>query len=138
LSFIFISDGGFEINLSRKENKMKTVYCAQCGTRLEVFRKALKGYGRIIDLIQPHKCPEEPIELDLTPTEIPVKSPEGKFVQNLDILRPSNTPSVSTADFRDRRTEVKSTAPASLLDQIKLQNPSIPENDISSEPEGGE
>ena len=113
----------------------KVVYCSNCGQRLEITRKALKGYGRIIELIPPHTCSEEPQDLDLTPVEIPTKS-EGKFVQNLDNLRPS---AVSTADLRDRRPsqDVKTSAPASLLDQVKNLSPSNPEFDLG-EPEGGE
>lgn len=116
----------------------KIVYCSNCGQRLEVTRKALKGYGRIIELIPPHECSEEPQELDLTPIEIP-KKVGGKFVQNLNELRPANLGSVSTMDLRDRRAtqDVKSTAPASLLTQVKNLGPSIPERELS-EPEGGD
>jgi hypothetical protein len=115
----------------------KVVYCAQCGLRIEVFRKALKGYGRIIDIIEPHECLEEPVELDLTPLEIPKTKATGEFVQNLDNLRPA---SVSTADLRDRRptADVKSTAPIGVLDQIKANIPTKPANDIGGEPEGGD
>ena len=115
----------------------KIVYCSNCGQRLEITRKALKGYGRIIDLIPPHECSEEPQELDLTPIEIPTKA-EGKFVRNLDDLK---VPSVSTADLRDRRPsqDIKSTAPASLLKQMKTQTNTLPERElVGGEPEGGE
>jgi hypothetical protein len=116
----------------------KVVYCSKCGTRIEVFRKAIKGYGRIIELIEPHECLETPIDLDLTPLEIPKKSAEGEFVRNLDNLRP---PSVSTADLRDRRKEqdIKSSAPASILDQMRNLNPSTPANELTEgNPEGGD
>jgi len=117
----------------------KIVYCSSCGQRLEITRKALKGYGRIIELIPPHICSEEPQDLDLTPIEIPTKEPKGKFVQNLNDLRPSNPMSISTADLRDRRItqDVKSSAPASLLDQVKSFNPSIPAHELGK-PEGGD
>jgi hypothetical protein len=116
----------------------KVVYCAQCGTRIEVYRKALKGYGRIIEIIEPHECLETPVDLDLTPLEIPKKSADGEFVQKLDDLRPA---SVSTADLRDRRpsADVKSSAPLGILDQVKAAIPSQPAHDLGKgEPEGGD
>lgn len=116
----------------------KVVYCAQCGQRSEITRKAVKGYG-IVDIIEPHICHEEPIPLDLEPIEIPTKKADGEFVRNLDNLRPANIGSVSTMDLKDRRPsqDVKSSAPISLLDQFKQLNPSMPEGELG-EPEGGE
>lgn len=113
----------------------KFIYCSECGTKLPIIRKALKGYGRIIELILPHECPNEPVDLDLTPTEIPVKKEfEGKFVKNLNNLRPSQ---VSTADLRDRRKEsdVKTSAPASVLNQLSQMQNSEPENKSEGDPD---
>ena len=117
----------------------KHVYCSNCGTRLEVTRKALKGYGRIIDLINPHECLDEPVDLNLSPSEVPVKKGvEGKFVEKLNDL--TQPPQVSTMDLRDRRkeTEVKTTAPASIIEQMKSAVPSIPANKLGGEPEGSD
>ena len=117
----------------------KYVYCSNCGTRLEITRKALKGYGRIIDLINPHVCPDEPVDLDLSPSEVPVrKEVEGKFVEKLNDLR--QPPQVSTLDLRDKRkeSEVKTTAPASIIEQMKSAVPSVPVNELGGEPEGSE
>lgn len=117
----------------------KHVYCSNCGTRLEITRKALKDYGRIIDLIEAHECPDEPVDLDLSPSEVPIKKEvEGKFVQKLNDLKQS--PQVSTMDLRDRRkeSEVKTTAPASIIEQMKQAAPSVPTNEIGGEPEGSE
>ena len=115
----------------------KIVYCSNCGKRLEITRKALKGYGRIIDLVPPHECSEEPQELDLTPIDIPTKGADGKFVQNLDNLK---VPSVSTADLRDRRPsqDIKSTAPTSLVHQMGNMAPTVPERELGGDSEGGE
>lgn len=113
----------------------KFIYCSECGTKLHIIRKALKGYGRIIDLVDPHKCPDEPIDLDLTPTEVPVKKKvEGKFVEKLNNLRPSQ---VNTADLRDRRKEsdVKTSAPASVLNQLSQIPNSEPENFSGGDPD---
>lgn len=114
----------------------KFIYCSNCGTKLTIIRKALKGYGRIIELIDPHECPEEPLDLDLTPTEVPVnKETDGKFVEKLNNLRPSQ---VNTADLRDRRKEsdIKTSAPASVIQQTKnLMNFSEPENKPEGDPD---
>lgn len=115
----------------------KSVYCSNCGTKIPIIRKALKGYGRIIELIDPHECLDEPIDLDLTPTEVPIKqNREGKFVQKLNNLRPSQ---VNTADLKDRRKEadVKTSAPASIIQQTtNRMNFSEPENKPNGDPDG--
>jgi hypothetical protein len=112
---------------------MRFVYCSECGKKIEVMRKALPKFGAIIDIIEPHECSEEPIELDLKQTAIPTfdTSPKkGKFVQKLNDLSPSKVNqgivgSISSEDLRDRRFESeekkveKSTAPKSVLEMIK-------------------
>jgi len=118
----------------------KFVYCSECGTKSQVIRKAIKAYGTIINIVTPHVCPDEPLELDLTPQEVPTV--EGhinqQFVQKLNELEPTTLGAVSTADLRDRRPsdQVKSSAPASLKDLVKTMDNTVPEGDISSEPEG--
>ena len=118
----------------------KFIYCSVCGTKTQVILKALKGYGRIIGLVTPHECLDEPVELDLTPSEVPTAGGEvnQKFVEKLNQLKPGTIGSVSTADLRDRRVEesVKSTAPSSVADLLKTAQSSIPEGDIRNEPEG--
>lgn len=115
----------------------KPIYCSECGTKLNVTLKALKGYGRIIGVVDPHICPDEPVELDLTPQENPSEyGGERQFVQNLNDL--TSRGAVSTADLRDRREPafVKSSAPLSILDQVKRAVNTHPEGDIGNEPEG--
>lgn len=123
---------------------MKCVYCSNCGTRLAVTRKALPKYGRIIDLIEPHECLDEPVEFDLTPIDVsvPIVAGEGKnaFVQNLNKLQPSPT---GTEDLTDRRKkeDIKgepSSAPQTLLDNIQSMHNTTPANDMSNEPPIGE
>ena len=73
---------------------IKTVYCANCGTRLNVSRKALPKYGKIIDIVEYHECPEDFVELELTQIDVPKFSEvEGKneFVQNLNDLNPTDS-----------------------------------------------
>ena len=108
----------------------KCVYCSECGTKLQVSKKALKGYARIIDLISPHECLENPIEIDITPCDLP-KELSGKFVQNLNNLKPSQ---VSRIDLRDRRkdADIKTSAPADLINQMKHMQGIHPEKDFEA------
>lgn len=125
-----------------KGNVMKYVYCSRCGTCLEITRKALPKYGKIINIISPHECPDEPVELNLTPVDVPIPSATGegndKFVQNLNGLQPQP----STIELGDRRDiadikkETSSTAPRTLLDNIQSMHNTTPANDVRSEPEG--
>jgi hypothetical protein len=121
---------------------MKFVYCSNCGTRLEISRKAMPKYGRIIDIIPPHVCPDEPVELDFTLNPIPTtpEVPDGKFVQKLNKLEP---PVDLERSLKDRRPndQVKQTsiAPSSLREMIsnKIQagETSEPETSEDQEPE---
>jgi len=107
---------------------MKVVYCAKCGTRLAVARKALPKYGKIIDIVEYHECPNEPVEIDLTPTDVPAANKKteenNKFVQNLDKL---------IGDKRDKsdiRVEKSSTAPQTILNSISSFPNSTPANKL--------
>lgn len=121
----------------------KPIYCSECGMKLTVTLKALKNYGRIIGVVDPHECAKEPVPLDLTPEEVPTENYTGdrKFVKNLNELPQGHTVArgqVSTADLRDRRPpdQVISTAPQSIIEQMKHSINSSPEGDINIEPEG--
>ena len=124
---------------------MKCVFCTNCGLRITVTRKALPKYGRIIDLIEPHECLDEPVEFDLTPIEVPAFTnvPErnkNAFVQKLNELQPSP---IGTKNLTDRRKteDIKgdsSSAPRTLLDNIKSMHNTTPVNDMSNEPPTGE
>lgn len=105
---------------------MKHVYCAECGTKLEVTRKALPKYSTIIDIVPWHQCLDTPIEFDLSVNPIPIepKMPDGKFVRNLNKLEPSIPRVMAEGEvIGDRRPsdQVKQTsiAPKNLLDQMK-------------------
>lgn len=110
----------------------KLTFCSNCGFRLSIYRKALPKYGRIVDLIEPHECSEEPIELDLTPTDVPIYVPEekdNKFVKKLNELSPVSLP-IANLDLRDRRPtdQVKSSAPESILSHVKDMSNTSPAN----------
>ena len=122
---------------------MKVVYCSNCGTRLNIMRKALPKLGKIIDIVEYHSCPDEPVELDLTPVDIPsfVES-EGnnKFVLQLNELQPQSILGAIGADvLQDKRApeHVKSTAPATLNGIIESIRPSTPVHELIEEPEDG-
>ena len=134
---------------------MKTVYCANCGTRLNIMRKALPKYATIIDVAEFHKCPSVPVEFDLTPVDVPTfqeTKNKNKFVSKLNDLNkahvgreighPTGIGGISTADLRDRRFESpeekpKSSAPPSVLELIKGMENSPPERSLV-EPESGD
>lgn len=117
-------------------------FCSNCGIQLNYTRKAVPKFGTIINLIDPHKCLEIPVD----PAEVIVFSSfpqeSQKFVESLNKLKltreeikekPLNSSSISTADLRDRRfekEESKSTAPSTVLSQIKQMTGSAPAHDI--------
>jgi len=117
---------------------MKIVYCSNCGTRLNITRKAMPKLGRIIDIVEYHVCPDEPVEFDLTPIDLPtfVEDKENnKFIKSLNDLHPQSV--IGASGLQDRRPsdQVKSTAPSSLDDLMKSLGPSTPANDINEEPD---
>lgn len=132
---------------------MKCIYCAKCGTRLTLTRKALPKYGRIINLVKPHECPDEPVEFDLSPVDVPtfaepVKEGDDKFVQNLNRLDVPHDLRVGPfqgddghignpgdrRDIADVKSETSSSAPRTLLDNMKAMHPTAPVHGIKDEP----
>jgi hypothetical protein len=113
------------------------VFCSECGTKLNIYRRALPKYNTIIELVPSHICSEEPVEIDLTINPIPLESikPVGKFASKLHKLQP---PPKSLPDGiaiptepGDRRPKdvVKSIAPQGILDAIKKDN-EPPQSDL--------
>jgi hypothetical protein len=115
---------------------MKVVYCEECGTKLAITRRAVKG--NIIDTVTQHVCPSEPVELDLNPVFFPSlekKSEPGKFVKNLNELTIKTTShgnligkvgSLDSNDLRDRRFEAEpvTSAPKGVIETLKsLEGP---------------
>lgn len=117
---------------------MSFVYCSKCGTRSPLIPKAIKSMGRVIDLVEPHECVDPPLEFDLKPLPVPsfIQEPKGKFVENLNQLKPKGLGMQGTGDLRDRRRPefTKSLAPQSILDEIKNLQNSEPENPPGEEP----
>ena len=103
---------------------MKSIYCANCGMQLPLFRKALPHYMRIIDMVEPHICLDEPVEFDLTPVDIPTMTigEDNMFVQKLNELP---IPSGRGGDLRSKehvRDEIKSTAPGGVLGLVQTED----------------
>ena len=130
------------------------LYCANCGKQLKITRKALPKLGIIVDLVNYHECSEEPIPFEIDPSiiiEAPPVEGKDKFVKSLNdlkgqpfklvprsegsSLKPSSM--TGTDDLRDRRFDqepkIPSTAPASVLDQIKSIGNSIPSHDFKDD-----
>jgi hypothetical protein len=110
----------------------KFVYCAECGTKLQIFRKAMPKYNCIIDIVNPHICLESPAEFDLKPDPVPqfiqadvVSLKDKKFVRNLYELQPEGENPLDNETITDRRpkehlrSEIQTTAPRSVLEGIK-------------------
>lgn len=111
---------------------MKQLFCSECGLQLQIFRKALPKLGRIIDVVEPHKCLEVPRTPDFEPQEIPIfglKEPTGHFVQKLNELGlpkgaidPDSLESQGDPGPGDRRapehTKSSSSAPSLILEEM--------------------
>ena len=127
------------------------LYCSNCGLQLKTIRKAVPKLGTILDLVEPHTCLESPVDPS---TLVIVASPfegEQKFVKSINKLGPSpfqplsegseRMPSRSTMtgtdDLRDRRFDqepkIPSTAPRSVIDQIKTLHNSIPSHELKDD-----
>jgi len=110
---------------------MKFVFCANCGTRLLVTRKAMPKFGCVLDLIEQHTCAEEFIPPDLTPVATPTfikKTETTKFANHLDELQPPPVPfNLNETGLRDKRddkdvrSDIVSSAPTNLLEALKRQ-----------------
>jgi len=122
---------------------MKIVFCANCGTRLSIMRKAMPKYGKIIDIVEYHECPDEPVKIDLEPVDISTfveSENKNQFVQQLNDLQPPSILGSIGSDLKDKRKteDIKgpnlSSAPSGLSDLINSMQNSIPEGDIGKEP----
>lgn len=102
----------------------KRFFCSECGTQLQVTRKALKNKAMIVDLVTPHVCDEDNLN-NITDADRPTERavPMSKPDPNPPDVRPINF------DIRDRRKKehVKSTAPSGVLNQLENLGASAPE-----------
>ena len=118
------------------------LFCSDCGLLLKLTRKALPKYGTILDLVDPHTCLEVPVD-PLSIINAPSIGEIPKFVSSLNDLKPSpsnnlreprRSSMLGTDDLRDMRFDQQdkrpSTAPSSVLDQIKQMGNSIPVHDV--------
>jgi hypothetical protein len=126
------------------------LHCANCGKPLHLIRKAIPSKGIIVNLVEYHECSEIPVPFDLSNLPdaqpfIPVAG-KDKFVKLLNDLKPSppadlrdvRKPSMTgTDDLRDRRfdQDIKTTAPLSVLDQIKAMQNTSPAHELDEKSE---
>jgi len=111
---------------------MKTVYCSNCGKRLNVKRMALKKFKRIINVVEYHECSETPVEFDLTPIDVPTfveHTEKNKFIQNLNELDKPKTFNIEKSENKEPKS-VQTIAPQSLLSQFKSLTNTNPSHDI--------
>ena len=111
----------------------KQFYCSICGVELIYSRKAVPGKGRILDLIAPHECEGYAIKSDGFGKETVLDVLDNlkdliKVVEEVSEERPSGF-RLDEGDKRDDKDK-RSTAPKSLLDNIKNMPNSTPEGDL--------
>ena len=106
-------------------------YCAQCGVRMIVLRKAVQG--QTIDLVEPHSCNEiigddEIFEIKEVPEMR--KAEVDKMFKGFDFVQKINkaeVESVGLKDLRPKREELEvSSAPLNTLDAMKANTPTMP------------
>lgn len=120
------------------------IYCARCGKALQIHRKAMPNFNRIIDIVEPHKCGTKVEDIDLgKPTPIPMptdlnENKDYKFVQKLNDLKPSSVAGTGDKRAKEHVKQETSTAPASLIDNMFNFGNTIPEGDISKDPDNEE
>jgi hypothetical protein len=116
------------------------LYCSECGLRLNTARKAMRAYGTIIDVVEPHVCSEIPSEIDLGPIST-LKQPTigGKFADKLDSIQPpTQSPLVDQRPAPSLRNELGTSAPIGILEGIRSQiSKGVSSAPTESLPEGG-
>lgn len=98
---------------------MSRFFCSECGTELVHTRRAVPGKGMILDLIEPHECEGYAVKSDEfgRPT---VKDliEQAKPLGKAKIVSKTKEEQQSFPDGGDKRKDVKSTAPKSLIDAL--------------------
>ena len=134
---------------------MRYVFCAQCGTKIEVLRKAVPALGKVFDIIRPHNCKEatneEPADETMqkmvrnekaAPPNLDKIFDSFKYVQKLNDLEPvKNDPVMEDQSDKRSKDHLRkelpvSTAPPNLLRNIANIPHTSPAGDINEEPKG--
>jgi len=113
---------------------MRQIFCSKCNTQILVTLHALKQFGVIIGTIDPHTCPEVPLELPFQAVTIPIFGSEKSDQKSIKLR-----PSIGTDTLSDRRNAEHtkpsdSTAPFTLLQQMRDLHNTTPANDPGKEP----
>ena len=99
---------------------MPRFYCSSCGIQLDHKRKAVPGKGMILDLISPHECEGYSIKSNEfgNPTAEDLIS-QAKPLGKAKVVSSGQDKSQSTFEMGDKRGDVRSMAPRSLLDAME-------------------
>lgn len=101
---------------------MKFVYCTKCKMPIEVIRKALPKYSKVIDAIDPHTCQtseDAEWQFPVNPAPTFTNRINNEIVKNLNDLDDSIGDRRPPENVKDGS---KSSAPPSLLKQIRGSN----------------
>lgn len=112
----------------------KFIFCSRCNTRLPIIKTVAKKYSQIMDTVEPHICPDVPIDLSTYFDPVTVPSPTKEIVQKSDNLR---YPPLGIGDRRPSehlRKEITSSAPPSLINQVRSMEGTQPTHDIDKDP----
>jgi len=91
-------------------------YCAKCGKELTLIRKPAKG--TVLNLIEPHECEGYAIKESDKPTVLEIIEKLGHY-NPAAINEDSKSTSKGWLTGGDKRKDVISTAPSSIIDAVK-------------------
>lgn len=116
---------------------MKQVWCSRCGTKLQVYQKALPQFSRVIEVIQPHECTEEvaEIEWDLMPFPLPAVPDaiqDDKFIKKLDETAPKLIPEPGDRRPADQVKQIEKFN--DIRSRVMSSAPTLPENEPTGDP----
>ena len=121
---------------------MPKLHCARCGLELRSTLKAVREQGTVAMLIEPHECLEN-VEFELRDLKVQTKPHETTrtiegfaFAQHLNKRNEHSKAQIEAVGFSDQRagrTEVESTAPLGLRNQLLGPKPKLPTRGSGSE-----
>lgn len=110
-------------------------YCADCGIPLKVTPKALKNKGLVINVVESHYCVDEDDYKDnITDADRPISTP---LTQKEDRRVFPHQPTGDRRAKGDLHKPVTSTAPISLINQLRDVEPTLGDDPRETE-EGDE
>jgi hypothetical protein len=117
----------------------KQIHCARCGKELSHRNKGIPSLGKVITVVEPHKCSEEMEKSFLEAITAGIGSVVGQqlenepFVQKINEATQRTKLSTPIEDQRKGRDEVSSTAPQSLRGMIDTMTGRTPSENSGQE-----